>query len=461
VTGLSDKATTQFVNQAVAPLSARLDAVDTALDDGTNNWNTAYSWGDHAGLYRVIGWVPSWTEVTGKPATFPPETHQHDYTSITNPPWLTEYTETDPVAMAALAGYQSTAYWPPNATASSWFTFTTNANEITITGYNIDGGADVIIPDYINGWPVTTIGANTFRESGVTSIGGAGNVVTVGAFAFDSCASLASVLLPQARTVGFSAFGSCVSLASVLLPQAQTVGDAAFYYCTSLASVPLPQVQTVGVSAFDYCTSLTSVPLPQVQTVGDSAFYHCLSLDSLYFNGNAPTIGANIFADINPNQVTNYVTNPTATGWGATFGGMPVVRLPLYADAIYQAGEPVATTGHVAEQIAAIEFPVASTNYTAWTGTITPANGTATVSIAHGNQPVLVIDAPTVLQLDATGFGTSGVSRVSISYYTGTNALTFATNIIQYAETPTVDTNGWNTLLIRRVSDGAWKGVGL
>jgi hypothetical protein len=233
-------------------------------------------------------------------------------------------------------------------------------------------------------------------------------------------------------------------------------------------------VQTVGDTAFGSCALLTSVLLPQVQTVGAWAFAGCESLASLYFGDDAPIIGGNIFANITPNQVTNYVTNPQATGWGATWGGMPVVRLPLYADAIYQAGELVATTQYVAQAIAAIPEPdmsdhptfsqIAASNalpYTAWTGTITPADGTATVAIAHGNQPVLVIDAPTVLQLDATGFGTSGVSRVSLSYYTGTNALTFATNIIKYAETPTVDTNGWNTLLIRRVSNSDWKGVGL
>ena len=84
------------------------------------------------------------------------------------------------------------------------------------------------------------------------------------------------------------------------------------------------------------------------------------------------------------------------------------MRLPLYGDKIYQAGELVATTGHVAQAIAAIEFPVTSTNYTAWTGTITPADGTATVTIAHGNMPVLVTDAPCVLTLDPTGYGTAG-----------------------------------------------------
>jgi hypothetical protein len=34
-----------------------------------SNWNTAYSWGNHAGLYRPISYVPSWNEVTGKPTT--------------------------------------------------------------------------------------------------------------------------------------------------------------------------------------------------------------------------------------------------------------------------------------------------------------------------------------------------------------------------------------------------------
>jgi hypothetical protein len=33
------------------------------------NWNTAYGWGDHSGLYRPVSWVPAWTNITGKPTT--------------------------------------------------------------------------------------------------------------------------------------------------------------------------------------------------------------------------------------------------------------------------------------------------------------------------------------------------------------------------------------------------------
>lgn len=33
------------------------------------NWNTAFSWGNHTGLYRPISYVPIWSEITSKPTT--------------------------------------------------------------------------------------------------------------------------------------------------------------------------------------------------------------------------------------------------------------------------------------------------------------------------------------------------------------------------------------------------------
>ena len=33
------------------------------------NWSTAYSWGNHSGLYRPITYVPAWGEITSKPNT--------------------------------------------------------------------------------------------------------------------------------------------------------------------------------------------------------------------------------------------------------------------------------------------------------------------------------------------------------------------------------------------------------
>ena len=51
------------------------------------NWNTAYSWGNHAGLYRSISWVPAWADVTGKP-TFATVATSGNYNDLTNKPVL-------------------------------------------------------------------------------------------------------------------------------------------------------------------------------------------------------------------------------------------------------------------------------------------------------------------------------------------------------------------------------------
>jgi len=51
------------------------------------NWNTAFGWGNHAGLYRPIGWVPSWAEVTGKPS-FAAVATSGDYNDLINKPLI-------------------------------------------------------------------------------------------------------------------------------------------------------------------------------------------------------------------------------------------------------------------------------------------------------------------------------------------------------------------------------------
>jgi len=54
------------------------------------NWSTAYSWGNHSGLYRLITWTPSWNDVSGKPSTLTgygiTDAFNGDYNSLTNKP---------------------------------------------------------------------------------------------------------------------------------------------------------------------------------------------------------------------------------------------------------------------------------------------------------------------------------------------------------------------------------------
>jgi hypothetical protein len=59
----------------------------TSITNNSTNWNTAYSWGPHDGLYRTITWVPTWNDILEKPSAYIPVAHTHDYnTDITDKP---------------------------------------------------------------------------------------------------------------------------------------------------------------------------------------------------------------------------------------------------------------------------------------------------------------------------------------------------------------------------------------
>jgi len=73
-----------------------------------SNWNEAYSWGNHAGLYRTVDWVPAWADVVGKPfrIDLPKNGDLLMYDAGIDrwinrtPESLGNYTETDPVVKA-------------------------------------------------------------------------------------------------------------------------------------------------------------------------------------------------------------------------------------------------------------------------------------------------------------------------------------------------------------------------
>ena len=230
-----------------------------------------------------------------------------------------------------VTGAQSTLIetaWQNPAAAADW-TWTSNGREITLTGYS--GPDAVVIPDMLDGLPVTGFGEVFRGNMDITSIGGGANIKEIGYHAFYYCEGLISISLPACTTVGYEALEGCVALTYVSLPACTTVGDEAFLGCGALNSVPLPACTTVGIAAFLGCVSLSTVPLPACTTVGNYAFYACENLNSVTFGQNAPAPAADVFWQSTP---TIYVSNPHATGWGDTWNGRPVVRLPLYGSSV-------------------------------------------------------------------------------------------------------------------------------
>ena len=68
----------------------------TITSQQIRNWDNAYSWGNHAGLYKSISWLPSWNEISDKPS-FSSVAFSGSYTDLTNTPvfntanWETAY----------------------------------------------------------------------------------------------------------------------------------------------------------------------------------------------------------------------------------------------------------------------------------------------------------------------------------------------------------------------------------
>ena len=214
------------------------------------------------------------------------------------------------------------------------FTYETADGAVTITAYTGAGGS-VVIPEVIDGLPVTTIGDYAF--SGLTSITSLiiGNSVTgIGMGAISECSGLASVTIGNAVTsIGLFAFSGCTSLASVFIPASVTdLGGAAFSNCSSLTAIEVDGANTVYASAdgvlfnkaltvliqcparksgdyavpdgveliagdaFSQCTFLTSVTTGNsVTSIGPWAFNDCSSLGRVVIGSGVASIGRGAF----------------------------------------------------------------------------------------------------------------------------------------------------------------------
>ena len=143
------------------------------------------------------------------------------------------------------------------------FVYNIKNSVVTITGLTSLGKSqtELVIPDKIEGYPVTGIGVGA-----QTSTDGA----------FYNCTNLVSVTIPSGvTTIGGAAFYGCTGLTRVSIPDSVTVIDwRAFQRCTNLTDITIPDgVTTIGYYAFSDCTKLSSMTIPaSVTSVGKGAF---------------------------------------------------------------------------------------------------------------------------------------------------------------------------------------------
>jgi DNA-directed RNA polymerase subunit RPC12/RpoP len=259
------------------------------------------------------------------------------------------------------------------------FEFRDGGTTVAITDYNGSGG-EVVIPDMIDGKPVTVIDNWTFGNcSSLTSVKIPENVTYIGHFAFLGCKSLQNISIPANVTnIGMLSFGDCTSLTTFFIPAITNVHPQAFDGCTSLTSINVdianPYSASVdGVwysrdyysgaitgllcfpssskitnltipsstwlipnSSFVNCASLVSITFPYgLKHLDPNSIINCSSLIKIIFKGNAPSdlqTGYPFIDDYNSNLTIYYYYN--STGFTSpTWQGLPVSQITLPPDA--------------------------------------------------------------------------------------------------------------------------------
>ncbi len=131
----------------------------------------------------------------------------------------------------ALLALFACAVLPLSAADLSDLTWTTTDGRVTITNCDNAATGELVIPDIIEGNPVTSIGEYAFRKCrSLTSITIPNSVTSIGSNAFSTCSSLTSITIPDSVTsIGHSAFLFCASLTDITIPDSVTrIGGLAF-----------------------------------------------------------------------------------------------------------------------------------------------------------------------------------------------------------------------------------------
>ena len=223
-----------------------------------------------------------------------------------------------------------------------------NGDGVTITDCDEGAEGKMEIPDKIENLPVTSIGNEAFQDcASLTSINIPNSVTSIGEYAFDFCASLQNISIPNSVTsIGDYAFFFCINLQNISIPSSVTnIGWNVFADCgrlnisvvednpkfcaidgvlfskdkTEIIAYAKEDIQseyiipygTVSIRdyGFSRCDSLTSITIPDtIANIGEEAFRDCASLTSINIPNNITNIGAGAFNSLVNITIGNGIT---------------------------------------------------------------------------------------------------------------------------------------------------------
>ncbi len=403
-----------------------LSAAHGITSSNITNWNTAYGWGDHAGLYRPVTWVPTWNDIAGNPFHWssPANGDLMRYDLSTEhwenfaPEYLTSYTETDPIysskfdptgaASEDLLKFNGTKFvkFTPNFTESNYLYNTkygvkllarndaqanvdfvlspkgngailaqqpdgTSAGGNNRGHYAIDFQMNRLMPSYVASGSYSVIAGgqnNTATGTSSTVGGGDGNTATGGySFIGGGTGNLADGFFSFIGGGDLNSASGNKSFANGYYNTAQSYGESVLGLCATVGSG----------NPTDY------VATDRLFVVGNGSAYDTRSNALVILKNANTTIGGTLA--INANGTNTSFTFPSGRG---------------------NSGQVLTTNG---------------TGTLSWAtpaaGTVTAVTGTAPIVSSGGATPVISISAATI---SAAG-SMSAADKTKLDAITGTN----------------------------------------
>ncbi len=217
------------------------------------------------------------------------------------------------------------------------YTYTLDSDEATVIRCNDFTSEEIIVPDTLDGYPVTAVG--DFAFSAASEVGESwGNTVitysynykritlpesvkTIGRYAFAENKNLQEVVLPEGlKDFNYCAFMNCKNLNKINIPDGiECLPDALFMGCSKLKTLELPDgiktvcdkaisitadetgtqfsvdlpdsVEYLGADLFSNCRYAETVTLPENLRIMRGTFKNMQDLKQVIFNGSLREIG--------------------------------------------------------------------------------------------------------------------------------------------------------------------------
>jgi hypothetical protein len=219
--------------------------------------------------------------------------------------------------------------FPANAAVYDVFTYEIKDNQVTITGCDQTAKGKVVVPDTIEGCPVTAIGENAFSgRRYITSITLPQTVNAIGRLAFYQCEGMTDINLPSGlTTIEYGTFSLCTSLTTLHIPATVTKINPEGFSCRKLSSLTVEEgnpvyystgncvikaatkevvvatvhstipsdgsVTTIATNAFKGQSGITDYVVPHgITTVENGAFDGCIYLRSFHISDTVTSISS-------------------------------------------------------------------------------------------------------------------------------------------------------------------------